>query len=319
MKAAALAAVALVTPGCATAPPPSPPPFAGGPAGPPEPGSTTADAPAHPVLLDTDPATGADAVPPPPAANALLVSLEPPYPLGRRPPPSEEIARWNQGGLGTLSRSPPPPEGHPMPRVVIDVLAVRGPHKAADIQRELRRMHWIEVVRCYSAAAYREPTLHGDATARVTITRAGKLISPRLISTTLGDKSPASCMSETLARHTVPSARGSSTATVKMHVSPGDDPIPPPAAALQPGPGRLADDAMSSGAAAGLSDFDACYRPALDYAPALWGRIAVRLHVTPTGEVDEAFEHETHFPDEAVLRCSPARRPPIAVPAADRR
>jgi hypothetical protein len=47
----------------------------------------------------------------------------------------------------------------------------------------------------------------------------------------------------------------------------------------------------------------ACYEPALAYAPGLWGRLGVRFHVTDHGKTDEAFEVESRFPDERVTLC----------------
>ena len=55
---------------------------------------------------------------------------------------------------------------------------------------------------------------------------------------------------------------------------------------------------------AALPRFEACYRPAFAYAPGLWGRLGVRFHITERGKVDEAFEFETHFPDERVALCA---------------
>ncbi len=54
---------------------------------------------------------------------------------------------------------------------------------------------------------------------------------------------------------------------------------------------------------AALPTFEACYRPALAYAPKLWGRLGVRFHQTDKGKVDEAFEAESRFPDERVTLC----------------
>jgi hypothetical protein len=59
---------------------------------------------------------------------------------------------------------------------------------------------------------------------------------------------------------------------------------------------------------------EVCYQRALLYRPELWGRIVLRLHVTETGKVDEAFETESRFPEGPTLRCILGRARELHLP-----
>src|SRR5690606_31021145 len=105
-------------------------------------------------------------------------------------------------------------------------------------------------------------------------------------------------------------------AWVDIRVGPGDEPMPPPQDLIVPGDGVLSVEAMRAGVTAGLPAFETCYRAAFSYAPALWGRIVIRFHVTARGILDEAFEAGSHFPDARVRQCvlREARKPKFDKP-----
>ena len=46
------------------------------------------------------------------------------------------------------------------------------------------------------------------------------------------------------------------------------------------------------------------YAEGLRRTPGLWGRLAMRFHVTAKGDVVEASEVESHFPDRDVTECA---------------
>jgi hypothetical protein len=240
------------------------------------------------------------------------LALEPPYKLGERPAPASqeayrqqihELRHWGKGGLGDLIGALPGLEGHPDPRVIIDVARVKGPHDPKELQRLLRRNHWIHVVRCYRLGAYKHPELRGWTKTVVTVSRAGEIIKTRVLETELDEEAVAECMAEKLRAMKVSGQKSASQAWIDMKVGPGDEPLPPPEELIVAGDGTLAVPAMTAGVRSGLPAFEACYRSAFAYAPSLWGRILLRFHLTDRGKLDEVFEAGTQFPDPRVSQC----------------
>jgi hypothetical protein len=255
-----------------------------------------------------------------------VVRIETPYKLDQYPFPKDresflidlaDRTRWNRGGLGPLEAPLPPSAGHPMPKVIVDVTHLSGHHAAADVQRLARKNFWIKVIECYGLGAYKDQHLHGITTLRFRVTPGGKVKSPRVLRSTLPDAEVTACFAEQIEHLALPKAHAGSVVTATVEVNPGDEPMPPPPPLVVPGPGTLDLDAAAQVVAAALPDLRACYLPALAYAPGLWGRLAVRFHVTDRGKLDEAFEVESRFPDEGVARCvlAVARRLSFARPA----
>jgi len=240
------------------------------------------------------------------------IELETPYKLGERVEPTDpkaweadiyERRHWNSGGLGELSGELPGVEGHPDPRVIVNVDRVRGPHEAKDVQRLARKFHWINVVRCYRLGAYKDPHLRGWTKASLIVSRGGAVVRPRLLETELKDKAVAKCMVRKLRTLTFGRAGKSTTVFLDMRVGPGDDPMPPPKDEIVRGDGTLSLEAMARGVAAGLPAFRNCYQAALEYAPGLWGRLIVRYHVDEHGVLKGAFEAGARFPDARAQQC----------------
>jgi hypothetical protein len=252
------------------------------------------------------PAIEAPAAPPPlPPGPRLLV--EPSYAWTERSPrPADGLGRDHRGEEGTLVAPRPAAPGHPHPRIIVDVPDVRGPHARRAVESAARAGSWHVVVGCYRLAAWRDPSLEGEARLRANVSAGGRLTKVRLLASTFDDKDKevGACLARRLGGIKMPGAKKSSTATLSIRVWPGDDPLPPPAdVALERGPGQLDARKVEEAVADGASRLLACYTPALEYAPALWGRLAVRAHVTALGTIDEAFEVESAFPDEHVTRC----------------
>ncbi|WP_437968543.1 AgmX/PglI C-terminal domain-containing protein [Sorangium sp. So ce260] len=336
------AAVALAA--CAAPAPPRPAPPAAGlpapaavrPAPPPRSDATApAVAPAEPSAAAAPPA--AAAVPPAApsatssgisstaageggALEAPSITIDPPYKLGQHLVPrgqaeAAERDRWNAGGRGDPPAPPPPAEGHPLPRIIVDIDQVKGPLKARDVERVARRHLWIHVYSCYRLRAYRDPSLHGKTTVRLTVSRAGKVTAARATSSTLSAPDVVSCLAQRAKSLSLPRARAGSTVVATLQVYPGDEPVEPPPSVLAPGPGELRPDAISAAVAEALPAWRSCYGAALAGAPALWGRLAIRFHVTDSGAVDEAFEVESRFPDERLTRCVLRRARALTFPA----
>ncbi|MBW2459087.1 MAG: AgmX/PglI C-terminal domain-containing protein [Deltaproteobacteria bacterium] len=268
-------------------------------------GSAAAGGPVEPPI----PGDGGVAGPPSPT---LSIVVDPPYKLGERPPPKSrpeyqqdilDRRHWNDGGLGDLTGDLPEPEGHPDPRVIVNIDKATGPRKAKGLQTTARKRLWKPIIQCYRLGAYKDPDLRGWTKVRFTVNGAGRVSRPRMLDTELGDTAVAACMVDELKKLRFAPARRRSSVWIAMRVGPGDDPLPPPDDLIVPGDGTLPGEAMRQGVEAGIGAFEACYRSALPYAPGLWGRLVVRYHVTKQGAVDEAFETESRFPDPRTRQC----------------
>ncbi len=250
--------------------------------------------------------------PPADPGPIVTIALETPYKLGERAEPKTqeeyradilERRHWNSGGLGELVADQPGVEGHPDPRVIVNVIDVDGPHDAKKIERVARKYHWIHVVRCYQLGAWKDPLLRGWTKARLTIGADGRGKKPKLVDTELADGEVARCMVKKLVEIDYPPASKASNVRIEMRVSPGDEPMPPPEEEAVPGDGTLPVEAMRDGVEAGRAALEGCYRAGLLYAPKLWGRLLVRFHLSDHGVLDEAFEAGSRFPDPRTRQC----------------
>lgn len=254
------------------------------------------------------------------APSGPVIEIEPPYKLGRHPVPrtqaeAAERARWNAGGRGDPPAPPLPPEGHPLPRIIVDIGKVKGPLKAREVERLARKQLWIHVYSCYRLRAYKDPSLKGKTTVRLAVSRAGKVTSARVASSTLPAPDVVSCLAQRAKSLSLPKAKAGSTVVATMQVYPGDAPVEPPPSVLVPGDGELDPAVISAAVAEALPAWQGCYEAALSSAPALWGRLAIRFHVTDSGVVDEAFEAESRFPDERMIHCVLQRARELTFPA----
>ena len=298
---------------------PVPPPFHGQPPGPPaQVGAQTpapeAPTPPTPPEPSAAPVVGAVKVPEAePAPKAPSIMLEIPFQLDKRPTFTtkeaflldlRERTRWNKGSLGNLAAPTPLVPGHPMPKVIVDVKNASGGHKAADVQRVLRKMLWIKVIECYGLGAYKDQKLHGTIAIGFRIGAAGQITGARAAGGTLPDEDVIACLVNRLQRIELPKARKGSKASILIEVNHGDEPMPPPPSLITPGEGTFDAEAVRAVITAALPDLEACYRPALAYAPELWGRLGIRFHLTEKSKLDEAFEVESQFPDERVSLCA---------------
>jgi hypothetical protein len=320
--------VGVLLAACADARRPSVPSHIGRPSGPSarlgQPASTSSAAPSAnaPPFSTTDPASPASSSDPalasPPAADApapalrVAVAIEPPFRLDRRVFPAEKAAfladlrdrtRWNQGGMGALTNPVPPVPGHPMPKVIVDVTHVTLPQSGPEVQRIFRKMFWSKVVECYGLGAYKDQKLRGKAKLNLRVSRAGKITAARPEGSTFNAPEVASCLADRILSIALPKVRAAARAVVEIQVGPGDEPMPPPASLITPGDGVLPPEVIRGVIEAALPGLKACYGQALEYAPELWGRLAIRFHLTDRGKLDEAFEVESRFPDERVTLC----------------
>jgi hypothetical protein len=123
-------------------------------------------------------------------------------------------------GAAAEPSDPAPP--HPEPRVIVDVLRVKGPHARADVEREARRALWGGIVECYRPAVRHQPKLRGEAEIELRVGANGKVTGVRARQRTLPDRDVVDCWVRQVARSPLGTARAASRVTLRIHVAPGD-------------------------------------------------------------------------------------------------
>lgn len=116
------------------------------------------------------------------------------------------------------AEQPRPP--HPEPRVIVNVLSVRGPHNPGRVQHDAR-FGWKRIVRCYKAnGAKNKVTL----TLELALSSEGMVTSVRGMLFEVQDSSLVSCLVRELPGLSMPKAPRDSKAEVELLLSPGDRP-----------------------------------------------------------------------------------------------
>jgi len=241
----------------------------------------------------------------------IAMSDEPPYPPGARRRPSggvaasqddDALARWNRGGPDANGRATAKAP-HPAPRVKVDVVQVRGHIEEADVLRTARAKGYWPFRLCYEEGLRRAPKLRGTVKFRVTVGPGGTARGVRKLAAELEDSDVTNCVLKA-ARNLALAApeRGTPDVTLEVSLWPGDAPVRTGSAS----PSRPSDtsDALVAALRSRWTGVRACYAEGLRRTPGLWGRLAMRLRVTAKGDVIEAAEVESHFPDRDVTECA---------------
>jgi hypothetical protein len=127
------------------------------------------------------------------------------------------------GWIGKLEsafadEAPRPP--HPEPRVIVNVLSVKGPHKPDRVQHDAR-FGWKRIVRCYKAQSAKEKAV---VKLELIVSGAGSVTRARRVLFEKKDSELAACLAENLTGLSMPKAPADSRADVEIRLSPGDPP-----------------------------------------------------------------------------------------------
>ncbi len=248
----------------------------------------------------------------------------------------EALARWNVGGNGDATYVSSRTGFHPAARVVVDtrVLNAKLPRYSRKKQRTLSEWTITATARKYGYWPFRlcfEEGLRrsgqkGKTVLRVTVDTKGKVSDARVVSTKL-EASVAECLAEQ-ARSTpklvlTPAPPKALDIELTIGLWPGDAALPsagPPDGLAWSNPGSLDTDALVAWLEERRHDVAECYEAAIERDPAVWGRVAVAVHLDERGRPpscsgcpDEddgcrsrcgpATEWESRFPDRAAARC----------------
>jgi len=123
-------------------------------------------------------------------------------------------------GSGHVVKAEPPGERppHPEPRVIVNVLAVKGPHQQARVQHDAR-FGWKRIVRCYKANSPHRKAL---ITLDLVVSGEGSVTRALHVRSNPDNPGLEQCLAESLPGLSMPKAPTDSTANVEMQLSPGD-------------------------------------------------------------------------------------------------
>lgn len=130
------------------------------------------------------------------------------------------LAKAESPSAGSFADGTPeqPRLPHPEPRVIVNVLAVRGPHKPDRIQHSAR-FGWKRIVRCYKANGAKERAI---VTLELIVSGEGNVARARSIVVEQKDRELANCLVDVLPGLAMPKAPADSTADVEILLAPGD-------------------------------------------------------------------------------------------------
>jgi hypothetical protein len=245
----------------------------------------------------------------------LAVSDEAPYAPGQRPrrggsvaasAEDETIAKWNRGGV-VAGETPPTPAGrvpHLAPRIKVDVLKVKGHISESDVLREARSKGYWPFRLCYEEGLRRSQKLHGTVQVRMAVGANGAVRSAQKVAAEVEDPTVVGCVVKAAKSLALPAPeRGTPSVTLEVSLWPGDDAVQTSSAPDGKKTRALDVTELVAALRAHLPEVRACFAEGRKNHAGLWGRIAIRLRIRAAGEIVDATEIESRFPDPAVTFC----------------
>jgi hypothetical protein len=218
----------------------------------------------------------------------------------------EAIARWNRGGT-VAGEAPPTPTGkipHPAPRIKVDVLKISGHVSEAEVLRQARSKGYWPFRLCYEEGLRRSQKMHGTVHVRVTIGSNGAVRGAQKVAAEVDDPTVVGCIVKAARGLSLASPeRGTPSVTLEVSLWPGDDAVHSPAPPEGKKPRAADPSALLSTLRSHLPDVRSCLIEGQRRHPGLWGRIGMRLRIRAAGEIVDATEIESRFPDPDVTFC----------------
>jgi len=185
---------------------------------------------------------------------------------------------------------------HPAPGIVVDVPEASGGVSAADLQRTGRNVGYWPFRHCYEEGLRRDQHLGGKVDLDLAVAPGGAVESASITSATLHDESVVLCVAREATRLALTPGEAATSAKLDLTLSTGDEPVPVPHAL--PHADELREELRSSWPAV-----KQCYGTEVAKHADVGGRMELRFHVRPSGEIAEVAEGETRFGDIDVTRC----------------
>jgi hypothetical protein len=198
----------------------------------------------------------------------------------------EVIARWNRGSTA-------------------DSFHRTQGMRQAEILKVARSKGYWPIRLCYEQGLREAQRLHGSLSLALDIGPGGAVKGARRLKSDIEDKEVAACIARSLRKLVLANpTRKTGRATLTISLWPGDEPAYVPGS---PDPnGRTPPDVpaeISASLRALWPQFRSCYREGLGRDGALWGRIALKLRISPKGDVTDVSQIESRFPDPGVTEC----------------
>ena len=185
---------------------------------------------------------------------------------------------------------------HPAPGIVVDVMDATGGASAAELQRTGRNVAYWPVRHCYEEGLRRDQHMGGKVDLDLAVAPGGAVDRASITGATLHDESVVLCVAREAAHLALSPGESATSAKMELTLSTGDEPVPVPHAMPH------ADD-LREALRASWPAVKQCYAGELAKHADTGGRIELRFHVRPGGEVAEVAEGDTRFGDVEVTRC----------------
>jgi hypothetical protein len=185
---------------------------------------------------------------------------------------------------------------HPAPGIVVDINDATGGVSAADLQRTGRNVGYWPFRHCYEEGLRRDQHMGGKVDMDLAVAPGGGVDRASILGATLHDESVVLCVAREASHLALTSGEAATTAKMQLTLSTGDEPVP------EPHPVPHADE-LRDALRASWPAVKQCYAGGLSKHTDDGGRLELRFHVKPGGEVAEVSEGDTRFGDVEVTRC----------------
>jgi hypothetical protein len=140
---------------------------------------------------------------------AVVLSTGPRAVLAGEPPGS---------GSSAAPEPDKPRPHHPEPRVIVNVMSVKGPHVRNELERAAR-LGWGRIVSCYESTAR---NAKGIVELELAVAAAGKVTAARPTRSTFRNRKLEACLTKLWKSIAMPKARAGSIIRMEIHLAPGD-------------------------------------------------------------------------------------------------
>jgi hypothetical protein len=185
---------------------------------------------------------------------------------------------------------------HPAPGIVVDINDATGGASAVDLQRTGRNVGYWPFRHCYEEGLRRDQHMGGKVDLDLAVAPGGSVDRANITGATLHDESVVLCVAREAAHLALTPGESATSAKMELTLSTGDEPVP------EPRPMPHADELRES-LRASWPAVKQCYSGALSKRADDGGRLELRFHVKPSGEIAEVTEGDTRFGDVEVTRC----------------
>lgn len=223
----------------------------------------------------------------------------------------EGLGRWNIGGNGDATYISNHRNYHPGTRVIVEIGSLGLPRREVpkssiiwQYLAEFRNRGYWPYRTCFEATARDIPSKGGDTWIGVQVNARGRGVSSRFLKSNINRPQIADCIvraTRLISLRRPPQRWANFTLLVRVFA--GDAPLTA-STSIDAKSSTIDQHAFTTAFRPIQKSIEECVRTGLDRDPKLWGRMALLLYLDNHGRVARATEHESHFPDPSVVKCS---------------